>query len=1340
MIVSDASGLTASTSFRVEIRPVNDPPWLSSIPDQVALQGQGLFTVPFSAWDVESSSKINFQAWSSRQGIVSNSALRIVPGFGISNRVLQVTLGPQGGAGSSAITIQANDQQDTNRASFILNVQEPEFTLVNQGLPVAQDFQPVWGDFNGDGLLDLVVSPTQIRLNGSGGLARSIQLPGGVGITSAAPADFDGDGNLDVLLLGETRHLLRNNGGNPPAFSEVPLPIASPGGSRAFWADLDGDGDLDILTASVGAQSYWMRNDGPHGFVSASLGLPLNISGTVLAVGDFDSDGDPDLLVAATATVPALLQLYENDGTGHFQAAPISLPQARTLAAGWADVDGDGLPDLWLVQAASSQISSNSLVVLRQTPPDRFAEAFRLNLTTTFSSSGAITNLAWADFDNDGHVDFAGPFFKPGVPTTIPPTNYTVIYHNDGIGRFSTTGLPASLERGQLVASVGDFNDDGSTDLLYRSGNTLLSLRNQARALNSLPDAPSGLRAFAAGNLVTLFWNDAHDGNQTAALTYNVRIGTAPGRNDVVPSMSTTNGTRMISAPGNAGFNNWMVLELPFDQLNVETLYWSVQAVDASFQGGPFAAEQTFFINPPGNRAPTIVGIGDIAFAEDTTTNMTFYIRDDRTPPSGVRVQATSSNPSLISANGLHLSDFTATDQGLRVRLSVTPQTNQFGDATVTITATDRGGLSASRFFVATVTPVNDPPGITAAETFLALAGSPTPPLPIQVSDLESSADQLVVTARSLTPTIVPDSNLALTHGAGGNWTLVATPLNAELAQAQIELTATDPQDAQVRRTINVIFQEEVLTPYASMLATDPWPNQLIWADVNNDHKLELLVSNVGGFGVSVYTLDESGLHFVSKAIATDGEAYPLDVGDYDNDGRLDLLVDVRVGGPSPYSRQVLYRNQGNLNFKPLPGVSVVREHAQFADLNQDGRLDIVFGATWSLTVYWNTVEGFVEGPQLWSPRTGVSGWFKYNQVLNADFRGGSQSAFTIVTSSLGQGMYGFFPWSQRDIPGWTTGAAFELADFDQDGMPDLLSAPSSGMTKEIWRNEDDQSFASPLGAFSDTTASFALADFTGDGEMDVFAYGNGSNALHAGHRDFSFSSIQLPFAQANVAVAAPVDFDGDGVMDIALGMSLTNGPIIAVYRGLSQTTNHPPASPMNLRAQTVGTNSVILSWDRATDPEQSGGLTYNVRVGTAPGLADVISPMSLPDGFRMVVKHGNAGWSTNRLLTALQPGRTYYWSAQAVDNSFVGGRFAAEVSFTMPAAALTLNPLGADQLEIELRAAPNTAWRLEMSNDLKNWGPYMLPDLARTGTNGVCRIHVAPAGARLFYRARQMP
>src|SRR6266511_1985630 len=355
--VRDAGGLATAIKFNVEVRPVNDPPRLSPIPDQVALQGQGVFRVPFSAFDVETGERLSLQAWSSRQGVVSNSALQFVQGFGLSNRVLNLTLGLQGTTGSTAITIQANDKQDTNRVSFILNVVEPEFGQIGRadgGLPAVQGFQPAWGDFNGDGLLDLVVSPTQIMTNrGSGLLGPGIPLPGGVGVTGVAPADFDGDGKLDLLVLGGFSRLLRNNGGNPPGFSEVPLPRRKVVAPKEFWADLDGDGDLDILSGSVFDQTDWLRNLGRDGFVLASLGFPLNVPGSVLAVGDFDNDGDPDILVG-TSTASPTLRLYENDGTGRFQQAQVSLPQSLTRAAGWADVNGDGVLDLWLVQALAS--------------------------------------------------------------------------------------------------------------------------------------------------------------------------------------------------------------------------------------------------------------------------------------------------------------------------------------------------------------------------------------------------------------------------------------------------------------------------------------------------------------------------------------------------------------------------------------------------------------------------------------------------------------------------------------------------------------------------------------------------------------------------------------------------------------------------------------------------------------------------------------------------------------------------------------------------------------------------------------------------------------------------
>src|SRR5207247_6103195 len=230
-----------------------------------------------------------------------------------------------------------------------LNVQPPDFARSSNSIPAGgEGFTPVWGDFNGDGLLDLVVSPAQIYLNRGGGLfSAGIQLPGGTVASGADAADFDGDGNLDLLFYGVGNpRLLRNSGGPVPTFSEVPLNVR-PGTiyrGRVLWADMDGDGDLDIVGAVN--QIRWLRNDGMGGFADVGTGISSQVNLDLLAVGDFDNDGDPDILANGVLSVSPFLRLYLNDGTGRLVDSQLALPQGFTKGGAWADVDGDGSLDL----------------------------------------------------------------------------------------------------------------------------------------------------------------------------------------------------------------------------------------------------------------------------------------------------------------------------------------------------------------------------------------------------------------------------------------------------------------------------------------------------------------------------------------------------------------------------------------------------------------------------------------------------------------------------------------------------------------------------------------------------------------------------------------------------------------------------------------------------------------------------------------------------------------------------------------------------------------------------------------------------------------------------------
>lgn len=69
-----------------------------------------------------------------------------------------------------------------------------------------------------------------------------------------------------------------------------------------------------------------------------------------------------------------------------------------------------------------------------------------------------------------------------------------------------------------------------------------------------------------------------------------MRVSTTSGGNDVVTSMSATDGYRRIVHPGNASRQSWLDLTLP-----PGSYYWSIQAVDAGFAGSAFTEEGCFF-------------------------------------------------------------------------------------------------------------------------------------------------------------------------------------------------------------------------------------------------------------------------------------------------------------------------------------------------------------------------------------------------------------------------------------------------------------------------------------------------------------------------------------------------------------------------------------------------------------------------------------------------------------------------------------------------------------------------------------------------------------------------
>jgi hypothetical protein len=110
-----------------------------------------------------------------------------------------------------------------------------------------------------------------------------------------------------------------------------------------------------------------------------------------------------------------------------------------------------------------------------------------------------------------------------------------------------------------------------------------------------------------------------------------------------------------------------------------------------------------------------------------------------------------------------------------------------------------------------------------------------------------------------------------------------------------------------------------------------------------------------------------------------------------------------------------------------------------------------------------------------------------------------------------------------------------------------------------------------------------------------------------------SFTDLGAGLPGVRNSCVAWGDYDNDGDLDILLTGDTGSGFISCVYRNLEPTPRTPPGAPANLATTPTG-EGAILSWDAAADGQTpAAGLTNNLRVGTAPGAADVVPGMANP-------------------------------------------------------------------------------------------------------------------------------
>jgi hypothetical protein len=185
----------------------------------------------------------------------------------------------------------------------------------------------------------------------------------------------------------------------------------------------------------------------------------------------------------------------------------------------------------------------------------------------------------------------------------------------------------------------------------------------------------------------------------------------------------------------------------------------------------------------PNINPPTISNIPDQSIPANTSTpEISFVINDGETAATSLTLSKGSSNTTLVPIGGIV---FGGTDTNRTV--TITPAAGQQGTTILTVTVTDSDNNTASREFSITV----GAPSISSVANQVTPVNTPTPEIAFTVSDAESTASSLNVTATSSNESVVPSANIALVNN-GNNRTMTITPAADAAGLATITLSVSD--------------------------------------------------------------------------------------------------------------------------------------------------------------------------------------------------------------------------------------------------------------------------------------------------------------------------------------------------------------------------------------------------------------------------------------------------------------------------------------------------------------------------------------------------------------------
>ncbi len=847
---------------------------------------------------------------------------------------------------------------------------------------------------------------------------------------------------------------------------------------------------------------------------------------TVAAISDIDGDGKPDMAVVNRSS--ATVSVYFNTSTsgtissGSFAAKVDFATGTQPVDVALSDIDGDGKPDMVVANFTDATIS-----VFRNTSTTGSITtgsfATKVDLTTGANPSG----VAIGDLDADGKADIVVANFT---------SNTVSVLRNIGTSGSIVTGSFATRVdfasgTGPLKVAIGDIDGDGKPDL--------------ATANWSSNDASVFRNTSTAGSITTASFAAKVD-FEAGATPACVAIGDFDG--DGKPDMAVAN----------------------YNSANVSVLRNT--STSGAITTGSFATKVDFAagVQPTGVAIGDFDGNGkpDMAVSNQTSATVSVFLNTSSIGSivagsfaakvdfaTGTQAQFVTigdldgdGKPDLVVPNFGSGSVSVFRNNPLLLPPSVTNVAPAFGNpgATVTITGTNFNTTPANNivYFGATRATV------TAATTISLTATVPTGATYMPVS-LNNTASALTGYSQyAFLPTF---DNSALggninflpkvTYSTGGH------PLGIVIHDIDGD---GKPDLVSTNYTSNTLYIYRNISSSGSLTSssfaspvsfeTGTGPAEVAVGDLDGDGKPDIAVANVSSNNVSVFLNTGSSGTITSSSFAAKVDfavginPMSITIADVDNDGKADLAVANFSGSSNSIS---ILRNTGSAGTMTATSFAAKVDFATFGqpydldfeDLDGDGKLDLAVATANRVSIYRNLAVVGTIG----------SGSF----ATRVDFTTGSQAS------------------------------GVTMGDIDGDGKPEVVVANNSSGTVSVFRNISTPGIinTSSLAAKVDLVRIYAhkvkLSDANGDGKADIFVQASidtfsvFSNISSSGSITLGSFADRLDFSvgSGNSNRIAIGDLDGDFKPDVAI-TDYTNSAIAVARFGVLLPPSIAAVSP----------------------------------------------------------------------------------------------------------------------------------------------------------------------------------